>query len=755
MRPGASLVVPAMGAPSVTSQATQFGMRPRVRSGYALKRLDASEGNKRWVLRDLHSGTFLRLSDNDAQLFELFDGTRSLVDLIGEAEQRFGGLGPARLARLLADLGERGFLAGVAKATPDGGEEAPKSLLQRLFTPRSKTFSGLGTLFERLYRAGGWVLFTRPALIFIATLIVAGIGIFGYLIAGRYGTPFVVAEKFGLGGLVFLGGRFLVVLVHECAHGMAMASYGRKVERAGLKLMFIFPYAFVDTSEAWFEPRRRRIAISAAGPVSDFSLGAIFSLCCLLFPDGTVRDIFFNLAFAAYVGAFFNLNPFIDRDGYQILVDVLREPGLRRRAKAQLSRRLSGQKNDETDSPVLARYGIWGLVWTVVFAGCAIFMTLRYKPIIDNFAADYVVWTVLITLWVAFFIPAIVVLAQAPDDASARSVNVATSEADIAAQLIERLLGDPAFRAEFRRDPATACRNAGLDQLADEMSLGAGKAMMTLENRESKSSLAGVMMAAAMEGVSVYQFGEHVMPHIEDVPGVVGDVLSKVNLPALSAPLDLKGALAGSPATSEPPPAPANGDGAADAANGGGGRWRGRRGRAPPRPVPPLRLRLLLRPRPSTPRRSRPPPRRRPRPRTAAPPRSPSRIPPRRRRTRSRPPRIRRPSRPRRSTRRSPRSRTTPRTSPRPATCRTRTRSSRRRRPRMSRRAGRTRPSRRPPLRRPRPLRAARAPRGAPRSSRPAVVAVTRRPRRCSRTRTWCSTPTRRRTSAAATSTRG
>ena len=55
-----------------------------------------------------------------------------------------------------------------------------------------------------------------------------------------------------------------------------------------------------------------------------------------------MRDIFFNLAFAAYVGGFFNLNPFIERDGYHMLVDVLDEPGLRRRAKEQLERRLQG-----------------------------------------------------------------------------------------------------------------------------------------------------------------------------------------------------------------------------------------------------------------------------------------------------------------------------------------------------------------------------------------------------------------------------
>src|SRR5918992_3762031 len=147
VRPGASLVVPAMGRPDVTSQATQFGMRPRIRSGYALKRLEADEGRKRWVLKDLNTNTYLRLSDNDAKIFEQLDGSRSLVDLIGFSEQRYGPAGPARLARLLADLGERGFLAGVARTTP-AGEPAPEGFWRRAFRPREKTFDGVGPFFE-------------------------------------------------------------------------------------------------------------------------------------------------------------------------------------------------------------------------------------------------------------------------------------------------------------------------------------------------------------------------------------------------------------------------------------------------------------------------------------------------------------------------------------------------------------------------------------------------------------------------------
>jgi len=409
VRPGASLVVPAAGAPDMAAQATQFGMRPRVRSGYALKRLDATEGNRRWVLKDLRSERFLRLSDNDAQLFELLDGRRSLVDLIGEAERRFGARGSARLARLLGDLGDRGFLAGVAGT--ESSLEPPPSGLRRLLQPREKSFAGVGRWFERLYRGGAWLLFTRPGLALIAALGVLGVAAFVYLVAGRYGTPFVVAQKIGLGGLVFLLGRFALAAVHETAHGLTMASFGRQIHKAGLKLLVVFPYAYVDTSEAWFEPRRRRIAISAAGPVSDFALAGLFSLLCFALEPGTVRDILFQLAFAGYVGAFFNLNPFIERDGYHMLVDALGEPGLRRRAREQFARRLSG-KRVEGDSPVLARYSVFGLGWSVLAAVFAIALSLRYKSVLDALAPSWIVWTVMATVWLALFIPVLVVIAR-------------------------------------------------------------------------------------------------------------------------------------------------------------------------------------------------------------------------------------------------------------------------------------------------------------------------------------------------------
>ena len=69
-------------------------------------------------------------------------------------------------------------------------------------------------------------------------------------------------------------------------------------------------------------------------------------------------------------------------------------------------------------------------------------------------------------------------------------------------QLIERLVVDPSFRAAFRRDPIEVCQAYGLDELAEEFR-SQGNGIHTLELRESKSSLAGVVMAIAAEGVGL------------------------------------------------------------------------------------------------------------------------------------------------------------------------------------------------------------------------------------------------------------
>jgi putative peptide zinc metalloprotease protein len=213
-----------------------------------------------------------------------------------------------------------------------------------------------------------------------------------------------VAKKIGLGGLVFLIGRFLVVAFHELAHGLLLTAYGRRVDRAGLKLFLIFPYVFVDTSDAWFEPRERRVAVSAAGPVSDLALGGVFSLAAAFVGGGTIRDIFFQVAFAAYIGAIFNLNPFLDRDGYNMLVDWLGQPGLRTRARVWMTAKLSGRATGPRERAV-AIYSVFAFVWTFVAVGFGVVLSLRYYHELQTLVPKEALWSVFGIFYVLMFLP--------------------------------------------------------------------------------------------------------------------------------------------------------------------------------------------------------------------------------------------------------------------------------------------------------------------------------------------------------------
>jgi putative peptide zinc metalloprotease protein len=406
--PGETIVVPVdatllgLRSPAPPASGVDGGLRPRVKSGWKLKRLGEEEGAERFVLQDLHSGKFLAMDTEDAALFELLNGELTVFELLGESERLVGPGGPGRLARLIADLADRGLLEGVSGLPEAGGTE---TRLQRIFKPHDRTFDWPADYFVRAYHHWGRVFFWPLTVTFLVLLALAGFGGFTYIVGARYGTPFVVANKFVLGGAVFIVGRFVLVAFHELAHGLALAHYGRRAPRAGLRLVLIFPYAFVDTSEAYFEPRPHRIVVSAAGPACDLTMGAVFSFACAVSPPGSLRDVFFQLAFGAYIGAFFNLNPFLDRDGYNILVDVLNEPDLRERARRQFAQRLSGNLRADQTSPVLLRYSIAGLIWSAVGAGVAVIFSNRYYHRLSAVASPKLVLALFIVFWVILFIP--------------------------------------------------------------------------------------------------------------------------------------------------------------------------------------------------------------------------------------------------------------------------------------------------------------------------------------------------------------
>jgi putative peptide zinc metalloprotease protein len=422
---GLSVIVPAVSSRRASRRARVGGSgvsarRPRMHSGWSLKRLESGEGDKRHVLKDHRSGDLLALADPEAALVPMLDGRHDLPELIAEAEARCGEEGLERLARLLAELADHGMLAGLTDPREEVEPHPPQpprrpGLLERMVTPRDYPLERLPRLIEWVYAHGGYLLVTTPALAVLSAVALAGLVAFALLVADGGSTPLVVASQVGLGAVVFVLGRLVLVLCHELAHGLCAEAFGRPVTRAGLKIALVFPYVFVDTTDAWFEPRRRRIAISLAGPASDLTLGGAFAVACLECGRGTARDVMFQLAFGGYVGALFNLNPLLQRDGYHVLVDALREPGLRRRASERLNAAIAGttepgEAGGGRSRDRLLGYGIASLGWSLVMVAFAVVVSLRYYARLSRLIPPTLVWTVLAAFYLVLALPLTVTL---------------------------------------------------------------------------------------------------------------------------------------------------------------------------------------------------------------------------------------------------------------------------------------------------------------------------------------------------------
>lgn len=356
-------------APTATGA---LSARPRRRSGWALKRL-AEPGEKNWVLRNTRTGDYLELTDRDVFLWEQLAQDCTVGDLLYAYSERYGELALPRIEATLRAFAGVGLLTGLADG--QARQRTPGRILHKVLFDLQVSIGGLDTAFGRIYRAFGWWFFTRPAVVLLGALIIAGLAAFGVATSSQ---RLLDVGGAGVWGAIVVGASYLVALaVHEAAHALAVKSYGRTVTRAGFLLMLFLPFAFVDTSDMWFADRRARIVVTLAGPLSTLAIAGALSLTAAFAADTTVAGIAFQLAFGLYLNTLYNGNPLMPLDGYRVLTDALRIPRLREEALGYLFRGLwsdlrAGHRPSGRNRGLLA-YGLAALAVMVLMLVTAVY----------------------------------------------------------------------------------------------------------------------------------------------------------------------------------------------------------------------------------------------------------------------------------------------------------------------------------------------------------------------------------------------
>jgi putative peptide zinc metalloprotease protein len=355
-----------------------LGARPRRRSSWALKQIPDERGNEAWVLRNTRTGQYLELGERDVFLWNAIDGENTVRDLLFLYADRYGELALPQIEATLRTFATAELVRGLHGQRDPQRPSLHKRIGRAMFRALLRleiSVKGLDGFVSALYRAGGWRLFTRTAVVGLWVLILGGF--YGFFQAQSHHRLFDVGGA-GVAGAVAVAVAYLVALVlHELMHALAVKSYGRRVTRGGFMMMMGMPFAFVDTSDMWFGTRWSRIVVTLSGPLSTLGLAGACALTAAFVTDPVVGGIAFQLAFALYLNSLYNLNPLMPLDGYQALADALRQPRLRAEASAYFTRGvwadLRAGRRPRLKQWGLAAYGMTAVVGMVAMVAVGAF----------------------------------------------------------------------------------------------------------------------------------------------------------------------------------------------------------------------------------------------------------------------------------------------------------------------------------------------------------------------------------------------
>ena len=385
--------VPDAGDPF---RALEAALDPGLRRPKLAPDIEISHHTTRWgggyaVVRNPRGPVYLRLAAEDGRLMERFDGERTVRELVVEELRDTASLDVSAATELVAVLESSGFLeepwietyqlvaTRIAPARSRAAAAARRfAKSQTVYFPKAREMTDWG------YRWGGRFLFRWYGQVALTALLVGGLAA---LWANVHGEFRIVGDSLAVGfGLLFVF-DLLATMIHEAGHALAIRHANRKVITAGFQLYLGHPAFFIDSADILMSPTRDRIRNAWYGPYLSLVVAGAASIVALLMPDTGFGATMFRLSILTYLTALLNLIPFLELDGYWIMVDALDTPDLRPRSLSFLRHELPGKirrRQALTRQELgLTGFGIIGTVFTILALWTSFYI---WGPVFETFA---------------------------------------------------------------------------------------------------------------------------------------------------------------------------------------------------------------------------------------------------------------------------------------------------------------------------------------------------------------------------------
>ena len=313
--------------------------KPKQAEGIVSKEMMDGSGHH-FMLKNGRTHIYARLSPEEFWVWQQFNGEKTIQQIVLDYFMEYKSFAFGAVAGLFGRLVELHMLSERPHYLY---QEISQELHKRTFTYKATwlarlaftkewSIKGLDSHLERIYKYGGWILFSVP--LQIAFLLVSILGTYLFFQISK-DPQYALFSSEGSTTIVKLGLlAYIPLLIHEFGHAITAKHFKCEVYKGGAMLYYGLPAAFVDTTDVWMHGKRARLAVTWAGPYTGYIISGLSALIVYFWKDiplVTAISIL-QIGMIGFFTSTMNVLPLLKLDGYYILADALEIPRLRERS---------------------------------------------------------------------------------------------------------------------------------------------------------------------------------------------------------------------------------------------------------------------------------------------------------------------------------------------------------------------------------------------------------------------------------------
>ncbi len=354
----------------------------------------APHGVVTYALKNRRTEEIIQITEAEKFLWARMDGHASLQEIATAYLLQYGSFDFEIIPTLIVKLRRadlltmrpvsrlRAVLARNRRNPAARAAEATLHALEKLTVTSRRSHN----VFEKIYRYGGFILFSPAAVVALTVVAVLG-GRAAVQLWSESGEITHALGKHPIVAILLVKLCFwLTVVSHQIIHALACVHYRRRVREFGFTILHGFiPTFYVDVTDIFMATRRARIVNALAGPLVHLFLGCLCFWIASLARPGLFQGFLAAYAILQIQSFFVSLYPFcfLEMDGYHILVELLGAPTLNHDSwhfvREGLWRRLAARQWLSRQETICVGYFVLSLasvagfvllnVWVLVHAG--------------------------------------------------------------------------------------------------------------------------------------------------------------------------------------------------------------------------------------------------------------------------------------------------------------------------------------------------------------------------------------------------